>query len=64
MLKIYPSHPMFKTVNDLAYRIAACKNPHVFWGNAQDVPEPERKAEIAMLEQQFEDLAIFIKLMS
>lgn len=55
---------MFKTVNDLAYRIAACKNPHVFWGNAQDVPEPERKAEIAMLEQQFEDLAIFIKLMS
>lgn len=64
MLKIYPSHPMFEIVNDLAYRMAACKNPHVFWGNAQDVPEPERLAEIADLERQFEDVEIFIKLMS
>lgn len=62
-MRIYPSHEMFEIINDLAYRIAACKNPHMFWGDAKDVPEPERLAEIADLEQQFKDTVIFISLM-
>lgn len=54
---------MFPIVDELAYRIAACKNPHMFWGDAKEIPEAERNAEIAILTKQFEDVIIFIRLM-
>jgi hypothetical protein len=46
---------MFEIVYETAYRIAACKNPHVFFG-AGDVPEVERLAEVKRLEDLFEEL--------
>lgn len=64
MLRINASHEMFDIVNDIVYRIAACKNPQVFWGEGKDVPEPEKAEELSRLYREFNDIVTFIKLMS
>jgi hypothetical protein len=53
-LRIKQSDEMFEIVYEIAYRIAACKNPHMFFG-VGDVSEVERLAEVARLESLFEE---------
>ncbi len=54
-LRITAKDEMFEEVNEISFLISVYKNPQLFWG-AQDIPEAERLAEIARLEDLFEQL--------
>lgn len=58
-LRVYPSAEVFDEINDITYLIAVLKNPQIFYNcdcQTRILPDTERYAMIATLENLFEQL--------
>jgi hypothetical protein len=49
-LRLSPSEPAYRKLNELATLLAWARNPHMLHAVSRDLPEPERQAVIADLE--------------
>ena len=49
-LRLCPSEPAYRKLNELATLIAWARNPHMLHAMSHDLPEPERQAVITDLE--------------
>jgi hypothetical protein len=50
-LRLSPSEPAYRKLNELATLLAWARNPHMLHAMHHDLPEPERQAVIADLEE-------------
>ena len=50
-LRLSPSEPAYRKLNELVTLLAWARNPHMLNATRHDLPEPERQAVIADLEE-------------